>query len=82
MSSEKIRLTRPVAADVRDWRDTICDALNKLNVHVGEDFEIVAVAKSSRPPIATKERTRPRSAITDEVPDEEIQHAIEQGSLI
>ena len=47
-----------MAADQREWHALTMDALNEINVHVGEEFEIRAVAKSTRPPI---KREKPRA---------------------
>lgn len=60
-----VRVTRPVAADVRDWRDLMEKVLNRLDVHVGEEFEIRQVRPSNRRPIlSSRSRDDNQEALT------------------
>lgn len=66
-----VRLVRPVAADNREWFELTMDALNQINVHIGEEFEIRAVSKSTRRRIPQTAKTSHRRAIPEE--DEDFQ---------
>lgn len=52
--------------EMREFRDTMQDALNRANVHPGEEFEIVGITDGIRPRIRVTERNERQTAFDPE----------------
>lgn len=56
------RLTRPMAGDIRWWRDAMQDALNEIGVKIGDDFEIVPASGRKQAKLSAPDQAAPGGA--------------------